>query len=365
VRGNTLQTRRFGRTNLNVGIVGFGGTWIAQLKEAEACAVVRRAVDLGINYFDTARWDGDSEEKLGAALEGVRDRCIIVTKTGSRTKRESLSDLKKSMRKLRTNRLDVIQLHGIDDDKTLAKAMSVDGSLQTCKEARSKGLVDFIGITGHKPHVLAKAIRTGEFDTVLVPLNVVTRQALEELLPLAKELDVGVAVMKPYSAKTSNLVTCLYQPSLSLLSDETELKALLEQDNGAMVRSALDYVLAQDVSVVVPGYSSIREVELAAKTGREYAGLSDDEKRRFTVDLGDYCRDCGECQSCSRGLNVPAILRFCLFSEVFGLREWAKNLCGGLGMGAEKCTECRECEQKCPYHLPIVSKLRKAKTMFA
>jgi aryl-alcohol dehydrogenase-like predicted oxidoreductase len=117
------------------------------------------------------------------------------------------------------------------------KAMGENGSLQTCKEARSEGLVDFVGITGHKPRVLAKAIRTGEFDTVLVPLNVLTRQALEELVPLAKKLDVGVAVMKPYSAKTSNLVTCLYQPSLSLLSDEPELKALLGEHNVAMVRS--------------------------------------------------------------------------------------------------------------------------------
>ena len=273
-----MQKKRLGRTNLQVSIVGFGGTWIAQLNGTEASAVVKRAFDLGINYFDTARWDGDSEEKLGAALEDVRDKCIIATKTGSRTKRESLDDLKESMRKLKTDRLDIIQLHGIDDEKTLTKAMSSDGSLQTCKDARSKGLVDFIGITGHKPRVLTKAIKTGEFDTVLVPLNIVTRQAMEELLPTAKELDVGVAVMKPYSAKTSNLVTCLYQPSLSLLSDEPELKALLGENNEAMVKTALSYVLAQDVSVVVPGYSSVREVEVAANIGQDYAGLSSNEE---------------------------------------------------------------------------------------
>jgi predicted aldo/keto reductase-like oxidoreductase len=318
---------------------------------------------LGINYFDTARWDGDSEEKLGPALEDVRDNCIIATKTGSRTKRESLDDLKESMRKLRTDRLDVIQLHGIDDEKTLTKAMSPDGSLQTCKDARSKGLVDFIGITGHKPRVLTKAIRTGEFDTVLVPINVVTRQALEELLPTAKELDVGVAVMKPYSAKTSNLVTYLYQPSLSLLSDEPELKALLGQDNETMVKSALSYVLAQDVSVVVPGYSSVREVEVAAKVGTDYAGLTCDEESRFFAELGNYCRDCGECQPCPQNLNVPAILRFCLFAETFGLKNWAKKLYRTQEVRVEKCAACHECEQKCPYKLPIVSTLHKAMTI--
>ena len=93
--------------------------------------------------------------------------------------------------------------------KRLAKAMGADGVMETCKQARAKGMVDFIGITGHKPRVLKKAIETGEFDTVLVPLNVVTRQTLEELLPTAKAHDVGVAIMKPFSAKTSNLITCL------------------------------------------------------------------------------------------------------------------------------------------------------------
>jgi aryl-alcohol dehydrogenase-like predicted oxidoreductase len=107
-----LQKRCFGRTNLQVSVVGFGGTWISQLAADEANVVVKRAFELGINYFDTARWDGDSEEKIGAALEDVRDRCIIATKTGSRTKRESLNDLKESMRKLKTDRLDIIQLHG-------------------------------------------------------------------------------------------------------------------------------------------------------------------------------------------------------------------------------------------------------------
>ena len=87
--------------------------------------------------------------------------------------------------------------------------------------------------------------------------NIVTRQALEELRPLAKKLEIGVAIMKPLSAKTSRLITYLYTPSLSLLSDEPELKGLLGQDKISMVRNALRFVLAQDVSVVVPGLKSI------------------------------------------------------------------------------------------------------------
>ena len=356
-----MQKRRLGRTNLQAAIVGFGGTWISEIPHEEAITVVRRAFDLGINYFDTAKLDGDSEEKIGAALEPVRDKAIIATKTGSRTKRESLEDFENSLRKLRTNRLDIIQLHGIDDEKTLKKATSPDGSLQTCKEARSKGLVDFIGITSHKPRVLVKAIETNEFDTILVPLNIITRQALEELIPTAKEHDVGIIAMKPFSAKTSKLITCLYQPSLSLLSNEPELKALLGQDKNAMAATALRYVLSQDIAVTIPGLRAIEEVETAAKTGNQYTALTREEKKRFNTKLSlDHCRDCGQCLPCPEKIDIAAVLRFHTFYTDYGLKNWAKKLYSGLEVNAGNCTECGECTQRCPYNLAIIQKLQKA-----
>jgi predicted aldo/keto reductase-like oxidoreductase len=306
-----LQKRKLGRTGLQVSIVGFGGTWISQLSMDEAVKVVRRAFELGINYFDTAKLDGDSEQKIGAALTDVRDECVLATKTASRTKRESLADFKTSLHRLNTDRLDLIQLHGIDDEKTLSKAIGSDGSLEMCKKARSEGLVDYIGITSHKPRVLIKAIETNEFDTILVPLNVVTRQALEELIPLAKELDIGVAIMKPLSAKTSKLVTCLYNPPLSLLSDEPELKTLLGQNTASMVRNALNFVLSQDVSVVLTGFKSIEEVETAAQVGNEYRDLTEAEKSHFSVQFdGKHCRDCGLCLPCPQNIDIAAILRY-------------------------------------------------------
>jgi predicted aldo/keto reductase-like oxidoreductase len=314
-----------------------------------------------MNYFDTARLDGDSEEKIGVALEDVREKCVLATKTGSRTKKESLEDFKCSLKQLRTDRLDIIQLHGIDDEKTLAKAMGQEGSLQTCKMARKAGLVDFIGITGHKPRVLVKAVESGEFDTVLVPLNVVTRQALEELLPAAKKHDIGVVAMKPLSAKTSTLITCLYEPSLSLLFDEPELKALLGENIDTRVESALRYVLLQDVATVIPGLKSVGEVEMAVKAAENYSGLIPSEQEKFSFNLGtDYCRDCGQCLPCPQNINIPAVLRFHTLFEVYGLKGWAKKLYKGLDVRVEKCTSCGECRLKCPYQLPVTKMLKKA-----
>jgi len=368
-----LQKRRFGRTDLWVSVVGFGGMWLHHfpfptspaLTMNEAKRVVRRAFELGINYFDTASNYGDSEEKIGAALEDVRDECIIATKTISRTGKESLTDVEASLRRLKTNRLDIIQLHSIDTIEMLKKAIGPDGPLKTCKKARSKGMVDYIGITGHRPRVMAEAIKTGEFDTVLIPISIVTRQALEEIIPLAKELDIGVAVMKPFAAKTSNVVTWKYTPSLSVISEEPELKALLGEDKKTMIRNALRFVLAQDVSVVVPGLKSVGEVEAAVRVGEEFEGLTEEEKKRFDVQLGaDYCRDCGFCLPCSEGLDIPAILRFYNLSTKYGLRKWAKKLYQGLSVRANGCTECGECEPKCPYRLPIVKLLQGVKVDF-
>lgn len=270
--------------------------------------------------------------------------------------------LKNSLKRLRTNKIDIMQLHGVDDEKTLKKAMSSEGSLQTCKEARSKGLVDFIGISSHKPRLLIKAIETGEFDTVLVPLNIVTRQALEDLLPAAKEQDVGVVAMKPLSAKTSKLITCLYKPSLSLVSDEPDLRGWLGQDAVSMASAALRYVLSQDIAVTIPGLRSVEEVDIAAKIGKEFTRLSNQEKAQFQVQLGDlYCRDCGLCMPCPQNIDIAAILRFQTLSNAYDLRSWASKLYGGLEVKADKCNECELCQEKCPYQLPIISMLKKVK----
>ena len=173
-------------------------------------------------------------------------------------------------------------------------------------------------------------------------------------------------MMKPLSAKTSKLITCLYNPSLSLLSDEPDLKTLLGPDRDSMVYNALRFVLAQDVAVVVTGLKSIKEVEIAAQVGTDFEGLIVDEKNRFRVEFGKYyCRDCGLCMPCPQNLDIAAILRFHTLSTSYGLTNWAKKLYSGLEVDVATCTECGECEPKCPHTLPIMRMLQKAQTDLA
>jgi predicted aldo/keto reductase-like oxidoreductase len=337
--------------------------YLPDMSFEDGVKVVRRAFQLGINYFDTARGygQGQSEERIGAALENVRDQCILATKTGSRTKKESMEDIKESLRRLRTDRIDLIQLHGINDVETLKKAMGPGGSLESCKEARSKGFVDFIGISGHRPNVLVEAIKTNEFDTVLVPLSVVTRLALEELIPLAKDLDVGVVIMKALVCKVSNIMTWTYAEPPRLFLDEPDLKVFLGEDTNARVRSALRWVLSQDISTVALGLGSVKQVEWAANIGKEFQGLSKEEKERFMIHRQkEYCRDCGRCLPCPQGLNISAILRFYDLSVTYKLRNLANKIYQPLPVKAERCNKCGECEPKCPYNLPIINMLEDA-----
>ena len=129
-----------------------------------------------------------------------------------------------------------------------------------------------------------------------------------------------------------------------------------------MVSSALSFVLTQDVSLVVTGFKSIEEVETVAKVGENYVGLTTKEKDCFRVKFdGKHCRDCGLCLPCPQNLDIAAILRFHTLYNTYGLKNWAKKLYNGLEVGVTKCTDCGECEPKCPYNLSIVSLLKKAK----
>jgi len=361
-----MQKRKLGRTNLNVSIVGFGGIPIIGASVKEAVKMIRRAFVLGINYFDTARAYGDSEEKFGIALEDVRDKCVIATKTHQRTKEEAARiGLKQSLRNLHTDRIDLVQLHGIDDEKTLEKAISQEGSLAALKEARSQGKVDFIGISGHSPYVLAKAIRTSEFDTVLVPLNLLFREATEELIPLAKELDVGVIVMKPFGGTQLEFVQhqmlvgvpgIVRREFYSIFGRGTE-----------KTRRSLRFVLAHDISTTIPGFTTLEDVESAAKVATEFDGLTEKEKEIFKfgeLPPEPFCRQCGICMLCPDGLNISRLLLLDKYFTFYGIKAWTKQIYQKFSTKIDCCTECKECEAKCPYKLPIVNMLHEAEKNF-
>jgi len=356
-----MQKRRLGRTNLNVSVIGFGGIPIVQASVEKACEMTRRAYDLGINYFDTARAYGNGEDKLGLALNDVRDEVVIATKTHQRTREDAArAGLKQSLRNLRTDRIDIVLLHGIDDEKTLEQSMGKEGSLSALKEARSHGKLDFIGLSGHRPLILAKAMRTGEFDMILVPFNIMNREAAEELLPLAKELDIGVAVMKPFGG--ANLRFAGHELWAERVPEKAEFNRIFGEGNAKTERS-LRFVLAHDVHTVVPGFTTIKEIESAASVGEKFTALTQEEKAdlRFSeLPPPPFCRECGLCLPCPDGLNIPLILGLDKYFTFYGITNWTREVYERLSTKVDSCSKCGKCEPKCPYKLPIIEMLNQA-----
>jgi len=369
-----MQKRRLGRTGLHVSVVGFGGIPIIALSRSQAEIVVGYAYEKGINYFDTARGYGDSEEKMGAALKDVRDEVILATKTHQRTKEAAArAGLKQSLRNLQTDRIDIVQLHGIDSEELLEKTMACEGSLKALEEAKAQGKIDYIGISGHNPYVLSKAIKTGKFDTVLVPLNVMDRRATEELIPLAEELDVGVVIMKALGGCGAPLtypqwgVRFLGKPEEDW-PDRSEFVAHFGRDGMERAERALRFVLAHEVDTVVAGIRSTEQIDYLVKVGEDFSGLTDQEKSAYRfgeLPPEPFCRDCGLCVPCPDGVEIPTILKWDVYYRFYDVKKWTRQHYPKLRTRVSSCTECGECEKKCPYNLPVIKMLKEADNRLA
>jgi predicted aldo/keto reductase-like oxidoreductase len=364
-----LKKKILGRTNLKVSAVGFGGIPIIALSRNQAEKTVRYAYENGINYFDTARAYGDSEEKIGAALKDVRDYVILATKTHQRTKEDAArAGLEQSLRNLQTDRIDLVQLHGIDNEETLKKAACSEGSLAALEEAKAQGKIDYIGITGHNSYILAKAIKTGRFDTVLVPLNVLDRRANEELIPLANDLNVGVIIMKALGGCGAPLqypqwgARFLGKPEQDW-PDASEFVTHFGKDGIERAERSLRFVLAHDIGTVVPGLRSAEEIDYVTKVAKDFTSLTPEEKEAYRfgeLPPEPFCRECGLCTPCPDGVEIESILKWDMYYSFYGIQKWTREQYPKLRTRVKSCTECGKCEEKCPYNLPVMKMLKEA-----
>ena len=302
-----MEKRRLGRTELWVSILGFGCGYLRDLDGETASQVVNTALDLGVNYFDVAPNYGDGEEKLGDALGNRREKCLIATKTEEDSKSGTLRLLKQSLKHLKTDIIDVYQLHNIKTLEKLDRVLAPNGALAGMKEAKKQGLIKFIGITGHEPDILVEALKTGEFDTVMAKFSPLDRRAASSLIPLAKDKDVGLVVMKPFALG-------------ALIRLSPENRNILEGKNlGTVAEYALRYIQASPISTIIPGMKAIREVEANARYVSNKAPLTTDETR-WIEELGAelstlYCRiNCHKCEPCPKGVEINNVINYYEFS---------------------------------------------------
>lgn len=333
-----MEYRTLGKTGLQISRMGFGGIPIQRIDEEGTKALMQQLVEAGVNYIDTARGYTVSEQYLGYALEGIRDKFVLATKSMSRTREAMEADIETSLRNLRTDYIDLYQVHNPSMEQ-LDVVVGEGGALEALMEAKAAGKIGHIGLTAHSAAVFERALELDWVETIMFPYNIVENQG-EELIRRCTEKNVGFIDMKPLAGGAI--------------------------ENAAL---ALRYVCSNPhVSVVIPGMAEPKELEENIKACADEAPLSDAEKQEMDEirrQLGtNFCRRCNYCAPCTVGINIPNVFLFAGYLERYNLEEWARDRYSSLSVKASDCVECGECEGRCPYHLPIREMLKKCASEF-
>ncbi|MGE5255875.1 MAG: aldo/keto reductase [Hyphomicrobiales bacterium] len=327
-----MNTIRLGVTGLEVSEIGFGGIPIIPLPREEAVSVVQHCFDLGVTFFDTANMYPTSEEKLGIALRSVRKRVVIATKTAQRNAQGAADHIDLSLRQLQTDWIDVYQLHNVSNAEALNQVLAPQGAYEAVSKARAAGKIRFIGISSHNIATAMEALGTGLFQTLQFPFNFIESDPAHQLFPLANEKRVGIIGMKPLGG-------------------------------GVLERAGLCFRFLQEHPHVVPipGIRAKQEADEIVELYRNPQPLSEadlKEIEHIRSALGEkFCHRCEYCMPCEHGVQIPSVLMFQAVAKRLS-REGVKGWIGKAMESVEQCIECGECEQKCPYHLPVSDLLK-------
>jgi predicted aldo/keto reductase-like oxidoreductase len=324
-----------GRSGLQVSGVGFGGIPIMRLTEADAVKCIRAALDLGVTLIDTATAYADSQSKIGAAIHDRRKGLVLAGKSGSTTRDDMLRDIETAAGQMRTDTIDLYQLHGVNSEEQWQKLSASGGALEGLLEARDQGLVSHVGFTSHSLEVALRLVNEAVFETVQFPFNLVIREAMDELIPACREKGLGFIVMKPMCGGQYDDAELAFK----FLNGYPDLVPIPGVERPEEIAEIVSVVAA---GTVLEGKELERAESIAAALGRQ------------------FCRRCGYCEPCPQGVPVSA----CMLLESLEKRMLREVLIQGpIPMIAEKgpdCIECGECEEKCPYDLPIMAAVKKA-----
>jgi len=324
---------RLGRTGLEVSRIAFGGIPIQRLSRAEGIRLVQAVLDEGVNFIDTARAYGQSEELIGEVLHGrAREGVVLASKSQALDKDSFLSGLEESLRRLKTDYIDVFQHHNISSKDKMDKAMGPGGAFEGMVQAIRQGKVRFPAFSSHILSVAAEMIKTNHFDAVQIPFNFVDHQAFDEVIPLARERRMGIIAMKPLGG--------------GLLDD---------------ARLCFRF-LAQFPDIVPdPGIERIEELREILGVMNAGGGLTKEEDRsieEYRRALGKtWCHRCDYCQPCPEGIPISMVLAAKSFARRMPF-DAAVSFVREPFRKAEGCTECQTCVERCPYGLEIPALLK-------
>jgi hypothetical protein len=272
-----MPTRSLGRTGYKVGVLSLGGQATLEIKgrEEESEKIINRAIDLGINYIDTAAsyGQGVSQLNIGRVMKTRRSEVWLSTKTGDRTYDGSMRLLEESLRNLQTDHLDTWQLHNVQRQDQVDQIFAADGAIKAMEKAKAEGMVRNIGITGHfEPLVLLEAIKRYPFDSILMALNAADIHYLSfknYLLPEAQRQRIAIIGMK--IATRGRMLSCWTPPPLE---EQTDVRLRTPKPGTISIKEALTYNMSLPVSTSIIGVDSIAQIEENVKIASGFSPLS-------------------------------------------------------------------------------------------
>ena len=331
MKGDSMKTITLGRTGITTPQNAFGALPIQRVSTDYAVMLLRKAYAGGMTFFDTARAYTDSEVKLGIAFEGMRGKVYIASKTQAKTPEKLWEDLETTLKNLKTDYLDLYQLHQVPQ---CYRPGDGTGMYEALTEAKEKGLVRHIGVTAHKIGVAEEVVASGLYETLQYPFNYISTEREIALVKACGEAGMGFIAMKGLSG--------------GLLTNSQACMAFMSQfDN------------------VLPIWGIQRESELDEFISFQNNPpvLTDDMRARIEKDrqelCGDFCRGCGYCQPCPAGIEIESCNRMYLFLRrapysVYLTDEFYEKM-----QQVKQCLRCGQCRDKCPYNLDTPNLLQR------
>lgn len=310
---------RLGRTNLYIGRSGFGALPIQRVPMEGALRLLHKALDSGINFYDTARYYSDSEEKLGKAFSHRRAEIIIATKAMVKGRAELLNSLEVSLKNLQTDYVDILQLHNPSE---LPDTADPESSYAGLLEAQKKGIVRFIGVSCHKREIALKAAASGDYDTVQFPLSCLSSEKDLLVISECKTHDCGLIAMKALSG--------------GLITNASTAFAFLRQYDNVLPIWGIQRDEELSEFIAYEKHPPVLDKDLWGVIERDRAELS-----------GRFCRGCGYCMPCPVGIEISWAARMTLLLrrapyQTFLTDEWRRKM-----DLINACTQCGQCRKKC------------------
>ena len=318
-----MSTIQLGNTGIIIEKNGFGCLPIQRVSREAAVYLLRKAVDGGMTYFDTARAYSNSEEKMGYAFEGIRDKVVIATKTHAQTAAELWEHLETSLRMLKTDYIDIYQFH---NPAFCPRPGEPDGLYDAALEAVAQGKIRHIGITNHRLQVAREAIDSGLYVLLQFPYSYLSSLQDQKLVARCLKRGMGFVAMKGMAG--------------GLLQNGTAAAVWMQQQEGVVPIWGVQHEWELDQFLACVKNSP----ELTA----EYQAIIDKDRKELT---GDFCRSCGYCMPCPVGIQINQCARMSLMLRRMPAADYLTGYWQSEMKKIENCLQCGTCASKCPYGL--------------